>query len=277
MKISDGAYVLFFYQASKNWLTKVEKGKKLHTHIGIIDFDQVLGLEYGTSIVTPKQKKVYLMEPTIYDFVMKSDRKTQIVYPKDLGYIAIRTGLKSGSNVLEIGTGSASLTTFFASLVEPGGHVFTYDVNEEFMEIASKNLKKSGMEKNVTMLKHDIMKEGLEHSNADVAIIDLGDPWNVLQLVHKCLKNSGSVAIICPTMNQLEKTAKRMSEIGFTDIESSEIMIRNIEAREGKTRPSMRMIGHTTYLIFGRKIMQDNAKSETIVDDSKLQITNDEQ
>ena len=73
------------------------------------------------------------MLPTIFDFVMKSDRKTQIVYPKDLGYIAIRTGLKSGCNVLEIGTGSASLTTFFASLVGPSGHVFTYDINEEFM------------------------------------------------------------------------------------------------------------------------------------------------
>ena len=255
MKITDGAYVLFFYQASKNWLTKIEKSKKLHTHIGIIDFDQVLGLEYGSSIVTPKQKRVYLMEPTIYDFVMKSDRKTQIVYPKDLGYIAIRTGLKSGSNVLEIGTGSASLTTFFASLVGPSGHVFTYDVNEEFMEIARKNLKKSNMEKNVSMYKRDIMKEGLELSEIDVAIIDLGDPWNVLHIVHKCLKSSGSVAIICPTMNQLEKTSKHMNEIGFTDIESTEILIRNIEAREGKTRPSMRMIGHTTYLLFGRKII----------------------
>lgn len=255
MKITDGAYVLFFYQATKNWLTKIEKSKKLHTHIGIIDFDQVLGLEYGSSIVTPKQKRVYLMEPTIYDFVMKSDRKTQIVYPKDLGYIAIRTGLKSGSNVLEIGTGSASLTTFFASLVGPSGHVFTYDVNEEFMEIARKNLKKSDMEKNVSMYKRDIMKEGLELSEMDVAIIDLGDPWNVLHIVHKCLKSSGSVAIICPTMNQLEKTSKHMNEIGFTDIESTEILIRNIEAREGKTRPSMRMIGHTTYLLFGRKII----------------------
>jgi tRNA (adenine57-N1/adenine58-N1)-methyltransferase len=49
-----------------------------------------------------------------------------------------------------------------------------------------------------------------------------------------------------------------MYEIGFTDIESTEIMIRNIEAREGKTRPSMRMIGHTTYLIFGRKIIEGN-------------------
>ena len=255
MKITDGAYVLFFYQATKNWLTKIEKSKKLHTHIGIIDFDQVLGLEYGSSIVTPKQKRVYLVEPTIYDFVMKSDRKTQIVYPKDLGYIAIRTGLKSGSNVLEIGTGSASLTTFFASLVGPSGHVFTYDVNEEFMEIARKNLKKSDMEKNVSMYKRDIMKEGLELSEMDVAIIDLGDPWNVLHIVHKCLKSSGSVAIICPTMNQLEKTSKHMNEIGFTDIESTEILIRNIEAREGKTRPSMRMIGHTTYLLFGRKII----------------------
>jgi tRNA (adenine57-N1/adenine58-N1)-methyltransferase len=189
---------------------------------------------------------------------MKSDRKTQIVYPKELGYIAIRTGLKSGSNVLEIGTGSASLTTFFASLVGPSGHVFTYDVNEEFMEIANKNLKKSGMEKNVSMFKHDIMKEGLQHSDIDIAIIDLGDPWNVLQIVHNSLKNSGSIAIICPTMNQLEKTAKHMYEIGFTDIESTEIMIRNIEAREGKTRPSMRMIGHTTYLIIGRKIIEGN-------------------
>jgi tRNA (adenine57-N1/adenine58-N1)-methyltransferase catalytic subunit len=255
MKIEEGAYVLFFYHASKNWLTRIEKNKKFHTHIGIIDFDSILGLEYGSSVITSKQKKVYLMLPTIFDFVMKSDRKTQIVYPKDLGYIAIRTGLKSGCNVLEIGTGSASLTTFFASLVGPSGHVYTYDVNEEFMEIARKNLKKSGMENYVSMFKRDIMTEGLERTDIDIAIIDLGDPWNVLQIVHKCLKNSGSVAVICPTMNQLEKTSKHMNEVGFMDIESTEIMIRNIEAREGKTRPSMRMIGHTTYLIFGRKMI----------------------
>jgi tRNA (adenine57-N1/adenine58-N1)-methyltransferase catalytic subunit len=255
MEIEDGAYVLFFYHASKNWLTRIEKNKKLHTHIGIIDFDSILGLEYGSSVITSKQKKVYLMLPTIFDFVMKSDRKTQIVYPKDLGYIAIRTGLKSGCNVLEIGTGSASLTTFFASLVGPSGHVFTYDINEEFMEIARKNLKKSGMENYVSMFKRDILTEGLERTDIDIAIIDLGDPWNVLQIVHKCLKNSGSVAVICPTMNQLEKTSKHMNEVGFMDIESTEIMIRNIEAREGKTRPSMRMIGHTTYLLFGRKMI----------------------
>ncbi|MDQ3969619.1 MAG: hypothetical protein M3275_14640, partial [Thermoproteota archaeon] len=31
-------------------------------------------------------------------------------------------------------------------------------------------------------------------------------------------------------------------------------MIREMEAREGMTRPSMRMIGHTAYLVFARKV-----------------------
>jgi tRNA (adenine57-N1/adenine58-N1)-methyltransferase len=70
------------------------------------------------------------------------------------------------------------------------------------------------------------------------------------------LKPSGSVVAICPTVNQIEKTAIQMRRGGFTDIEAIEIFTRNIEAREGMTRPSMRMIGHTTYLIFARKILE---------------------
>nr|MDQ5875787.1 hypothetical protein [Thermoproteota archaeon] len=38
------------------------------------------------------------------------------------------------------------------------------------------------------------------------------------------------------------------------DIDCVELMIREIEAREGMTRPSMRMIGHTAYLVFARKV-----------------------
>jgi tRNA (adenine57-N1/adenine58-N1)-methyltransferase len=54
-------------------------------------------------------------------------------------------------------------------------------------------------------------------------------------------------------MNQLERCATELKYNGFIDIDCVELMIRNIEAREGMSRPSMRMIGHTTYLIFARK------------------------
>jgi tRNA (adenine57-N1/adenine58-N1)-methyltransferase len=184
---------------------------------------------------------------------MKSERNTQIVYPKDLGYIAIRSGIQNGSKVLEIGTGSGALTTFLASIVKPNGHVYTYDINPEFMKIAKKNLVKSKMDEYVTMTEYDI-RNGISLQEFDAAIIDLGDPWTVVENVYKVLKGSGAFLAICPTMNQAEKTAISLKNNYFTDIECVEILIRNIEAREGMTRPSMRMIGHTTYLIFARKI-----------------------
>ncbi|MGI0089572.1 MAG: tRNA methyltransferase, partial [Nitrosopumilaceae archaeon] len=124
-KIKPSSYVLFFYNDSKKWLMKVSKKQQFHTHIGIIDHSKVIGKEYGSTITTNKGKYVYLLEPTIHDYVMKSQRSTQIVYPKDLGYIAARTGLQSGQKIVEIGTGSGSLTTFFASIVKPRGHVYT--------------------------------------------------------------------------------------------------------------------------------------------------------
>jgi tRNA (adenine57-N1/adenine58-N1)-methyltransferase catalytic subunit len=103
------------------------------------------------------------------------------------------------------------------------------------------------------MSQHDL-HEGLEERDADIAVIDLGDPWNVLEIVYNSIKPSASLVAICPTINQIEKTAVQMRKVGFADIEATEILLRNIEARDGMTRPSMRMIGHTTYLIFGRKI-----------------------
>lgn len=252
-KIEEGSYVLLFHTPRKKWLTKVARGKKMHTHLGIIDLESAIGLPYGTLVRTTEGKEIYLLQPTIYDLVMKSERRTQIVYPKDMGYIASRTGLTSGSTVLEIGTGSGALTTFMAGIVKPDGHVYTYDIRPEFMEIAKRNLVKAGLEKFVTMTQKNIL-EGIDIKDADLAIVDLGDPWTVVKAVHGCLKGSGCFVAICPTMNQIEKLATELKDSNFADIECSEMMIRHIEARPNMTRPSFRMIGHTAYLVFARKV-----------------------
>ncbi|MGD1835478.1 MAG: tRNA (adenine-N1)-methyltransferase [Nitrososphaeraceae archaeon] len=252
MKIKESSYVILFYSSRKKWLVKVESGKEFHTHLGIIRMDEVIDSEYGKSVKTNLDKTIYLIEPTIYDFVMKSERHTQIVYPKDLGFIVIRSGITNGSKVVEIGTGSAALTTYIASIVKPNGHVYTFDVNPKFMEVAKKNLVKANMLEYVSMNKYDVHL-GLDLVDIDSVIVDLGDPWTVVEPLYKILKGSGSFLAICPTMNQLEKTSIALKENHFIDIESVELFIRNIEAREGMSRPSMRMIGHTTYLIFARK------------------------
>jgi tRNA (adenine57-N1/adenine58-N1)-methyltransferase len=227
-------------------------------------------MEYGSAVRTTEGKLIFLIEPTIHDFIMKSERRTQIVYPKDLGYIAARTGLKNGSKVLEIGTGSGALATFMASIVKPDGHVYSYDVNSEFMEIARRNLEKAGMSSFVTMNQHD-PHQGVDVRDADVAIVDLGDPWTVLDQVHDALKGSGAFVAICPTMNQIEKTAAELKKSGYADIDCVELMIRNMEAREGMTRPSMRMIGHTTYLVFARKVQKQQQQAEVAEEEGEAE------
>ncbi len=257
-KIKTNSYVLFYYNSSKKWLQKISKNEVLHTHIGVIKHADAIGKEFGSRIITNKDKYVYVLEPTTYDYISKIQHGTQIVYPKDLGYIVARTGIQSGQKIVEIGTGSASLTTFVASIVKPKGHVYTFDVDPNFMKIAEKNIKKIGMEKYITMKKMDLKTaKKIPVKDADIVIVDLGDPWTVVAQARKMLKGSGSIVSICPTMNQLEKLVSSLVQNEFTDIECSENILRTIEAREGKTRHSFQGIGHTTYLCIARKAFFD--------------------
>jgi tRNA (adenine57-N1/adenine58-N1)-methyltransferase len=276
-KIKNNSSVLFYYNPSKKWLVKISKKDELHTHIGVLKHADAIGKDYGSRLVSNKDKYVYLLKPTMYDYVMKIQHGTQIVYPKDLGYIVARAGIQNGQKIVEIGTGSASLTSFVASIVKPRGHVYTFDVDENFMKIAAKNLKKSGMEKYVTQQNLDIKTaKKMPVEDADVALIDLGDPWTVVPQVRKMLKGSGAVFAICPTMNQLEKLTMALVENEFTDIESTEHILRTIDAREGKTRHSFQGIGHTTYLCFARKAFfdRDSKKSKSATDKKKVAKTN---
>ena len=260
-KIKQNSYVLCFFNNSKKWLVKISKEKELHTHIGVIRHSDAIGKEFGSRLITNKNKYLYLLEPTIHDFIMKIQHGTQIVYPKDLGYIAARAGLQSGQKVVEIGTGSGSLTSFVAGIVKPRGHVYTFDVDSDFMKIAKKNIEKAGLIKYVTMKNLDLKEaKKVPITEADLVLIDLGDPWTVLEQARKMLKGSGGIFAICPTMNQLEKLTAALVQNEFTDIECTEHIIRTIEAREGKTRHSFQGIGHTTYLAYARKAFFQRGK-----------------
>jgi tRNA (adenine57-N1/adenine58-N1)-methyltransferase len=262
--ISDGERVLLYLDSRRTWLVQVKNDSPpFHTHAGIVDISSLIGKRFGEEIKTTLDRNLWLLRPVTLDYIMKSERRTQIVYPKDFAYIFVRSGIRHGSKILECGTGSGALTSFFASIVSPDGLVHTFEEREEFYAIARKNVQKAGFEslvkfENLNLLDaNDIMS-----SNYDLALLDTGDPWTLLPIAHRALKGSGFAFCICPTTNQLETVAIAMNGL-FCDIESVEIILRHIEAREGKTRPSMRMIGHTCYLISGRKVLSavENVKS----------------
>lgn len=265
--IEAGSDVLFYFNRTKKWLARVAEGGSLHTHIGVIPHDGAIGKEYGSRLVTNKEKYVYLLRPTSYDYTMKIEHGTQIIYPKDLGYIVSRAGIRNGHKIVEIGTGSGALTSFLAGIVGPRGRIHTFDVREDLMRIAERNIRRAGMEKHVVMKNMDVRDAPRAPvTGADAAIIDLGDPWTAVPQARRMLRGSGALVAVCPTVNQLEKLSAALTDNEFTDIECSEHILRPIEAREGKTRHSFQPIGHTAYLCFARKA--DFGRRRSAADDN---------
>lgn len=50
-------------------------------------------------------KPFYLFQPALGDLLLETRRTTQIMYPKDIGFIMVTMGIGPGKNVLEAGTG----------------------------------------------------------------------------------------------------------------------------------------------------------------------------
>ncbi|MDA4117288.1 MAG: tRNA (adenine-N1)-methyltransferase [Thaumarchaeota archaeon] len=252
-KIERDSFILVYRDKRKKWLVRPSETPKLHTHLGILDCMSLVGREYGIRVITSLNDELIVMKPTLEDIVMKFSRRTQVIYPKDLATIILKCGVHSGSRVFEAGTGSGSATAAMAYTVAPEGHVFSYDINGEFQANAKRNLEKFGLATHVT-LKNQDAKLGVEERDLDAALIDMGDPWELVKPVRDALAPSGIVAGICPTMNQAEKLVQTLHDNSFAMTETLEIISRNIEARTGMTRPSMFMVGHTAYLVFGRKL-----------------------
>ena len=250
--VKENDFVLFYLSPRKKWLIQVSPGKQVHTHAGYIEVEEVIGKEYGQSVMTNTKQEIYLLYPRLNDYIFKSKRATQILYPKDMAIIASWTDLSHGKKVIEAGTGSGSLSCFIANLIRPDGHLYSYDVREESHEIAKKNIEKAGLSEFVTLQIKDA-KLGLEEKDMDVAILDLGDPWTLIKTMKGCLRPGGTLASVSPTINQVEKVVIELQNEGFLEIETLEILMREMEVRDGKTRPAMRMVGHTTYLTFARK------------------------
>lgn len=250
--IEDGSTVLLYSLKGKSWLVKVDSKNEFYTHFGFVKFSDIIGKRYGDIVQTNLGQELILLEPLLIDYLMRSERRTQIVYPKDIGLIILETGIGPGSMVIEAGTGSGVLTMTVANFVRPTGKVYSYEIRPEFIEIAERNLKRAGLQDYV-VIKNKDASQGFDETEADAVLIDVGAPWTLVKPAYDALKGGGALAAILPTINQAEKLAVELKKTGFVKVNTVELLCRPIEAREGMSRPSTRMIAHTAYLMFARK------------------------
>lgn len=199
-------------------------------------------------------REYWVLSPSLRDLMETLSRQAQTVGPKDAAQIVFTCGLGSGDLVVEGGAGSGSLTLALAHAVAPSGRVISYERRADFLEVARRNVARSGLEGLVTFRNQDI-HEGIEEREAAAVILDLPDPGRAVPKAASSLRPAGFLASFSPTMEQARETVLALREAAFVDIWAVELLARRLEVKEG-TRPAFDMLGHTGYLTFGRRTLE---------------------
>ena len=84
-------------------------------------------------------------------------------------------------------------------------------------------------------------------------------PWQAIEIVKKYLKLSGTIVSFSPTIEQVKKTTFALKANEFIEINTFELIKRRIQVKPNATRPETRMVGHSGYITFARKL--DNIKN----------------
>lgn len=248
-EIKEDDYVLLVHK-NKRWLIRVKKDQRFQTHVSSLNLSDLIGLKFGSK--TP-DGKYYVFKPLLIDHVMKFKRPTQIIYPKDAAYILLKLNVSPGSKVLELGTGSGAMTAYLANAVKPNGKVYSFDVNEEYLNVAKRNLEVAGLLDYVNL---SLFKANLPKEEFDLAFVDIGDPWVWIDQIWISLKPSSPIGFLLPTYNQLEKLYASFKGKFYPE-ETVEIIVRRLQVAENKTRPQNFVTGHTAFLTFARKVLSE--------------------
>lgn len=247
----------------KHFILRLTPGQQLHTHRGIFEHDALIGRTLGTEVFTHRGDPFFLLQPSTDDLIREIKRSSQIIYPKDIGFILMKLSVRPGVTVVEAGTGSGGLTTVLAQAVGPTGCVISYEVREDMQNLARKNLERVGLADRVTFKLRDIAA-GFDETDAYALFLDVPNPWDYTGQAYRALQSGGFFGSLVPTANQVSALLVSMRREGFEFVEVCEVLLRYYKPVPERLRPTDRMVAHTGFLIFGRPVIRSTPPPETL-------------
>lgn len=253
-RIREGDLAMLVPEKGRPFIQQMQRGKELQTHRGSIHHDDLIGTPWGSHVQTHLNVSFLILEPTLRDLLLRIPRRSQIIFPKDIGYILLRLSVGPGKTVIEAGTGSGALTTALAWAVGPQGKVISYDRREDMISLARDNLARVGLQERVILHVHDIA-EGFKEEDAEALFLDIPDPHLHLSQVQAALRSGATFGAILPTTNQVSELLTGLQQKAFALVDVCEISLRFYKPVPERLRPVDRMVAHTGYLVFARRIL----------------------
>jgi tRNA (adenine57-N1/adenine58-N1)-methyltransferase len=249
----DGDLAQLVGLTHKHFIITLKAGGDFQSHRGVLKHDDLIGKPWGSQVFSHTGAPFFLLQPSLSDILNELPRTTQILYPKDIGYILIQMGVAPGQTVMEAGTGSGSMTIALATAIGAEGKVISYEHKPDVQNLARKNVERIGLASRLTFKLRDIQL-GFDETDADAFFLDVQNPFDYIAQVRNALKPGGFFGTILPTFNQVERTLLALRLNKFAFIEVCELILRYYKADPSRLRPTDRMVAHTGFLVFARKI-----------------------
>jgi tRNA (adenine57-N1/adenine58-N1)-methyltransferase len=246
-----GEQILLIDGKDRRYLVRLDTGKEFHTHAGILPHDEIIGGPEGRLLRANSGVTYRVIRPTLTDFVLKMKRGAQVIYPKDLGPLLLLADVFPGCRVLESGIGSGALSM---TLLRAGASVVGYELREDFAARAQANVQDFLGEEADSRYRVEIRDcyEGIDETDVDRVVLDLPEPWNVVDHAAKALVPGGIFVAYTPSIIQVSQLHQELGHAGFFSAETVEILQRTWHVEGVAVRPDHRMVAHTGFLTHAR-------------------------
>jgi tRNA (adenine57-N1/adenine58-N1)-methyltransferase catalytic subunit len=252
---SNGELALLLDTKGRRKLLKLENGGKFFSHTGAVFHDDIIGTNDASIVESEKGSKYLVLKPMLRDFVLSMPRGATVVYPKDAALIVGYSDLYPGAKVLEAGVGSGALSASILRAIGKEGQLVSYERRDDFAAIAKSNVENffGYTPENWQVIVDDLIsvsETGFTH-----VILDMLEPWLTLEAIGEVLNPGGILCCYVTTTTQLSAFVEKVRQIAiFTEPEAFETLLRPWHLEGLAVRPEHRMIGHTGFLIFARRM-----------------------
>ncbi len=258
--LAEGELVVLIDKVGRRYRVRLKGGERHSMHAGAVAHDDLIGRPEGVVVTTQMGARLLAVRPTFAEQVTGRRRQAQPIYPKDLGAILVAADIHPGARVLEAGTGTGALTLAVVRAVGPEGRVFSYELREEFLELARKAIVETLGEVPLNLeLKLGDVYARVDETDLDRVLLDVAEPWSAVATVRAALRPGGIVFAHCPNISQVQRFFDCLREVrGFGLMEVFEVLQRGWTVRGRSLRPSHRMVAHTGFLCFSRRLAEDD-------------------
>ncbi len=257
-RLRAGDAVLFIDRKQRRYLRTLKTGTKIPLRDGTIDCDTLIGRDDGRRIKNSANETFLMLRPTYADLILHLPRQAQVIYPKDVSSILVWGDVFPGATVIEAGVGPGALTMALLRAVGPAGRVISYELREDHVEMARKNVARFHGEAPQWTVRIGDVYEKIEETSVDRIVLDVPEPWRALDAVAGALVAGGVFVGYVPTVLQVKSLVDALHQHpAFGAPETFETMQRFWHVKEISIRPEHRMVAHTGFLTVARRMARD--------------------